>query len=316
MNKYSFLPIQNRTIYDLYKKAEGAIWTVDRLENIKAEATCYENLVSCKKTPLTYILAIFSQVDGIVLENLIDEMKEQVGDLIKEAKHFYAVQIFMETVHNHTYSLLIDAYISDEKEKEKILNSILNFRVVGNISNWCFKWMAESNKLLERIVAFCCVEGIIFSSAFAYIFYLKNIQEKLKVLFLSNDYIARDEGQHTKFGVVIYRELVKTCGLQALDEPTVHSIVREAVALNDDFLEEAFIEPIPDLKIEELKQYVRKCADFIVLGLGYKKIYNVENPFIWMNLLGLDSKENFFEVHTTNYTSNSNELINFDDSDL
>lgn len=232
--------------------------------------------------------------DGIVLENLAGRFLREVK--LPEARAFYAFQIAMENVHSETYSLLIDQYLrSDAAEKMRLFRAIECVPAVKKKAEWAVKWMNHHNSFAERVVAFCAVEGILFSGSFCAIFWLKK-RGLMPGLTFSNELISRDEGMHTDFGVLLYSLLT-----HKLPEEVVTKIVREALEVERYFVCEALPARLIGMNSESMAQYLEFVADRLLDCLGCKKIFNVENPFDWMELISLQGKTNFFEKRVGDY---------------
>lgn len=196
------------------------------------------------------------------------------------------------TGQSETYSLLIDTYIKDSQEKTHLLNAINTIPCIGKKADWALRWIESKDACFaKRLIAFACVEGIFFSGAFCSIFWLKE-RGVMPGLCLSNEFISRDEGLHTEFAVLLYSHLNNK-----LPEDTIHAMVREAVEIEDEFITESIPCNMLGMNAALMSQYIRFVADRLIVQLGYEKIWNVTNPFSFMDRIGLESKSNFFE-HT------------------
>eukprot|EP01084_Bolivina_argentea_P124372 220389_1 len=195
----------------------------------------------------------------------------------------------MEAIHSETYSLLIDTLISSQNEKNKLFNAIINITSIKNKTQWALKWMSKNSVFSQRLIAFACVEGIFFSGSFCAIFWLKT-RGLMPGLTYSNELISRDEGLHTKFACLLY----SLCRIK-IDEYTVHQIIKTAVFCEKEFINEALLYNIMGISKESMYRYIQYVADHLAYALGYNKIYNVTNPFDWMQLISLQGKTNFFE---------------------
>jgi ribonucleoside-diphosphate reductase subunit M2 len=240
------------------------------------------------------ILAFFAASDGIVLENLAMRFMNDVQ--ISEARASYGFQIMMENVHSESYSLLIDTYIKDKEEKYKLFNAITNYPCIKKKSDWAQKWIRDNrSSFATRLIAFACVEGIFFSGAFCSIYWLKK-RGLMPGLTFSNELISRDEALHCEFAILLYSKLQKK-----IDKIRIHEIIKEAVEIETEFICEALPCKLIGMNAELMTQYIKFVADRLVVQLGYKKIYNVSNPFPWMELISLESKTNFFEKRVSEY---------------
>jgi ribonucleoside-diphosphate reductase subunit M2 len=246
------------------------------------------------------ILAFFASSDGIVLENLAVRFMSEVK--LAEARAFYGFQIAMENIHSETYSLLIDTLIKDSDEKDKLFNSIDNFPCIKKKADWATKWINDKKtSFATRLVAFACVEGIFFSGAFCSIFWLKTRGLMDGVCF-SNELISRDEALHTEFAILLYSRLA-----QKLSKKKIQEIVKNAVEIEVEFICDALPCRLIGMNATLMEQYIKFVADRLVVQLGSEKIYNVENPFSFMELISVESKTNFFEKRVSEYALASKE---------
>jgi ribonucleotide reductase beta subunit family protein with ferritin-like domain len=240
------------------------------------------------------ILAFFAGSDGLVLENLAIRF---MGDVqLPEARAFYGFQIAMENIHSITYSLLIETYIKHQETKDKLFNAMENYPCIKLKSDWAQKWIQDSSSnFATRLVAFACIEGIFFSGAFCSIFWLKK-RGLMPGLTFSNELISRDEALHTEFAVLLYSKLeIK------ISESVFNSIVKDAVEIETEFICNALPCRLIGMNSQMMTQYIQFVADRLCIQLGYDKIYNVSNPFDFMELISLNSKTNFFEKMNDSY---------------
>ena len=250
------------------------------------------------------ILAFFAASDGIVLENLATRFMEDVQ--LAEARAFYGFQIAMENIHSETYSILIDTYIKNKEEKMKLFQAMSNYPCISKKAEWAQKWIHDKNSsFATRLVAFACVEGIFFSGAFCSIFWLKK-RGLMPGLTFSNELISRDEALHTEFAILLYSKLNKK-----ISKTQIYEIIKEAVAIETEFICEALPCRLIGMNSQLMTQYIQFVADRLLLQLGYDKIYNVNNPFDFMELISIESKTNFFEKRNDSYAL-ANKTMNDD----
>jgi ribonucleoside-diphosphate reductase subunit M2 len=298
-NRFVMFPIQHEDIWKMYKKQVDCFWRAEEIDLTK-DLDNWESLNQDEKYFISMILAFFAASDGIVLENLASRFMNDVQ--VSEARAFYGFQIAMENIHSHTYSLLIETYIKDKVEKHKLFNAIGNFPCIKKKSDWAQKWIHDNrSSFATRLIAFACVEGIFFSGAFCSIYWLKK-RGLMPGLTFSNELISRDEALHCEFAVLLYSKLVKK-----LDKNRIHEIIKEAVEIESEFICEALPCRLIGMNSELMTQYIQFVADRLCVQLGYKKIYNVSNPFEFMELISLEGKTNFFERKVSEYSlSNKN----------
>lgn len=293
-NRFSIFPIKHQEIWDFYKKAEAALWTAEELD-YHADVSDWESLNSDERFFLEHILAFFAGSDGIVLENLMGTFSTEVQ--WPEARAFYAVQNYIEVVHGQTYGMLIDTFIKDSQRKKQLFGAIEEIPCVSKKAKWAFKWMDPKTKpFRERLLGFVVVEGIFFSGSFCAIFWMISRGKLKNALGKSNELIARDEGMHTQFGIMLYHELV-----QKSDKNTVYDIFSEAVEIEQEFICNSLPCRLIGMNGDLMHQYIKFVADILLERLGYPKLYNVTNPFTFMDLNNIQGKTNFFEQRVTEY---------------
>jgi ribonucleoside-diphosphate reductase subunit M2 len=286
-------PIKDQDIWKMYKKQVDCFWRAEEID-LSKDFTHWEALEQDEKYFISMILAFFAASDGIVLENLAARFMNDVQ--LSEARAFYGFQIAMENIHGETYSLLIESYIKNTEEKHKFFNAIENFPCIKKKSDWAQKWIHDNrSSFATRLVAFACVEGIFFSGAFCSIYWLKK-RGLMPGLTFSNELISRDEALHTEFAVLLYNKLQKK-----MTKARIHEIIKEAVEIETEFICEALPCRLIGMNSDLMTKYIQFVADRLCLQLGYDKIFNVLNPFDFMELISLESKTNFFEKRVDSY---------------
>lgn len=294
-NRFVLYPIKYNDIFDMYKTAISAFWTVEEIDLTRDIVDWDKKLTDNEKNFITNILSFFAASDGIVNENLGVRFMNEVQ--IPEAKGFYGFQIAMEFIHSEMYSLMIDTFIKDKNIKDKSLNAIEHFPCIKKKANWALKWIEDKeSNFATRLVAFAIVEGVFFSGAFASIFWLKE-RNLMPGLCQSNEFISRDEGLHTEFAILLYSMLDNK-----LDEETIHNIFEEAISIECEFITESIPCDMLGMNKDLMIKYIHFIGDRLLSQLGYDKIWNVNNPFDFMDRICLQSKSNFFEHKTTEYS--------------
>jgi ribonucleotide reductase beta subunit family protein with ferritin-like domain len=223
---------------------------------------------------------------------------------LSEARAFYGFQIAMENIHSETYSLLIETYIKNTEEKNRLFNAIENFPCIKKKSDWAQKWIHDNrSSFATRLIAFACVEGIFFSGAFCSIYWLKK-RGLMPGLTFSNELISRDEALHCEFAILLYNKLQNK-----LKKSKIHEIIKDAVEIETEFICDALTCRLIGMNSTMMTQYIQFVADRLSVQLGYDKIYNVANPFDFMELISLEGKTNFFEKRNDSYAL-ANKTIN------
>jgi ribonucleoside-diphosphate reductase subunit M2 len=293
-NRFVMFPIKHNDIWDMYKKQIDCFWRAEEID-LSKDSTHWDTLNADEKHFISMILAFFAASDGIVLENLASRFMTEIQ--VSEARAFYGFQIAMENIHSQTYSLLIETYIKDKEEKHRLFNAIENFPCIKKKSDWAQKWIHDNrSSFATRLVAFACVEGIFFSGAFCSIYWLKK-RGLMPGLTFSNELISRDEALHCEFAILLYSKLLKK-----IDKSRIHELIKEAVDIETEFICEALPCRLIGMNSEMMTQYIQFVADRLCVQLGYKKIYNVGNPFEFMELISLEGKTNFFERKVGEYS--------------
>jgi ribonucleoside-diphosphate reductase beta chain len=290
--RFVLFPIQHADIWAMYKKAEASFWTAEEID-LSPDLRDWEKLNEGEKHFISHILAFFAASDGIVNENLVENFMHEVQ--LPEAKCFYGFQIMMENIHSETYSLLIDTYIKDTFEKERLFNALETVPCVTKKGEWALKWI-KSESFTERLVAFAAVEGIFFSGSFCSIFWLKK-RGLMPGLSFSNELISRDEGLHCDFACLLYRDYLQN----KLSQERVYEIIQDAVEIEKEFITEALPVKLIGMNADLMKQYIEYVADFWLSELGYEKCYHTANPFDFMDMISLKGKTNFFEKRVGDY---------------
>lgn len=290
--RFTLFPLKYKGLFEYYQKALASFWTPQEISLADDVADWSSKLTEDDRYFVKHVLAFFAGSDGIVMENLAANFAKEVQ--IPEARQFYASQMLMEAIHSEQYSLLIDA-LADASEASRLFQAIETMPPVRKKAAWAQKYLDSSRRFAERLVAFVCVEGLLFSGSFCAIYWLKR-RGVMPGLCLSNEFISRDEALHYEFGCAMYR-LLK----HKLSEATVVQIVREAVDTELEFVVDAIPCRLVGMNSELMCQYIKFVADRALLDLGYSKIYGVDNPFPWMELIGLAGKSNFFERFPSEY---------------
>ena len=294
VDKYVLFPVEDKKIFKMYKKQVDLFWRPEEI-NLSKDLNDWNSLTNDEKHFISMILAFFAASDGIVLENLGLRFMSEVQ--LPEAKAFYAFQIAMETIHSETYSLIIDTYIKDEKEKMKLFKGLDNFECIKRKGEWAIKWINDKkSNFATRLIAFACVEGIFFSGAFCSIYWLKK-RGLMPGLTFSNELIARDEALHTEFAVLLYNKLERKLKTNKITE-----IIEEAVTIEKEFICDALPCRLIGMNMELMGKYIEFVADRLSLQLGGEKIFNTNNPFDWMEMISLEGKTNFFEKVVSDYS--------------
>lgn len=292
-SRFTTFPIFYDDLWSLYKKQVDCFWRAEEID-LSKDLASWNKMTEDEKYFIKHILAFFAASDGIVIENCATRFLQEVG--ISEARAFYTFQLAMEAIHSETYSLLIDTYVKDSREKNQLFNALDTFPCIKAKGDWALKWIGdEEADFATRLIAFACVEGIFFSGAFCSIFWLKK-RGLMQGLTFSNELISRDEALHCEFAVLLHSKLQQKCS-----QIRIKQIIEEAVEIEKEFICEALPCRLIGMNADLMSQYIEFCADRLANQLGADKIYGTSNPFTWMEMISVEGKTNFFEKRVGEY---------------
>lgn len=295
LRRFILFPIKHPELWKLYKQQEASFWTVGETDLAKDR---FDELPENEKTFIKHVLAFFANADGIVNENLCTRFASEVQ--VAEARSFYAIQQAIEAIHAEMYSTLIDTYVKDNEEKDKLFRAIETMPIIAKKGNWAMKWINSQNSFALRLIAFAIIEGVFFAGSFCSIYWLKQQRRTLPGLFQSNHLIQKDESLHCLFATVLFSMLE--------NKPTYEEVLalfEEAVALEREFVEEAIPVQMIGMNSKLMVQYIEYMADRLLTMLGYPKRWGSNNPFDFMETISLTSKANFFENRVVEYQKSS-----------
>ncbi len=292
-DRFVLFPITHDDIWQWYKKQEACFWTAEEIDLSQDLVDWDTKLNADEQYFVKHILAFFAASDGIVNENLAENFVNEVQ--YTEAKFFYGFQIMMENIHSETYSLLIDTYIKDPEERDRLFHAIETFEAIKKKADWALKWI-ESPSFAERLIAFAAVEGIFFSGSFCSIFWLKKRGLMLGLTF-SNELISRDEGMHCDFAVHLHNNHL----INQVPEERIKEIILDALDIEREFITESLPVDLIGMNSKLMTQYLEFVTDRLLAELGCSKEYNVSNPFDFMDMISLQGKTNFFEKRVAEY---------------
>jgi ribonucleoside-diphosphate reductase subunit M2 len=314
-NRFCLYPIRFHDIWNAYKNHKSAFWTAEEID-FSADINDWENkLTHDERYFIEHILAFFAGSDGIVLENLVKNFCNDVK--IPEARCFYAFQAMIENIHSEVYSLMIDSFVKDQERKKQLFEAITRIPCVEKKAQWALFWINnEKTSFAQRLFAFGIVEGLFFCGSFCAIFWLKERGLMTQALGKSNEWISRDESLHTEFAILLYKYVKNK-----LNQTEAHKMMIQAVSIEEEFICESLPVRLIGMDQNLMKKYIRFCADRLLYQFGYKKLYNEENPFPFMDRISMDGKTNFFEQRVTEYSMaqlpvNSETIFEIDDLEV
>jgi ribonucleoside-diphosphate reductase beta chain len=304
-NRFVIFPIQHNDIWEYYKMHQAALWTAEEID-LTNDIRDWNNLSENEQYFVKNILSFFAASDGIVNENLAENFYREVQ--YPEAKFFYGFQLMMENIHSLMYSLLIDTYISNEEEKNLCFTALDNLPAVQKKAKWALDWI-EKSSFQERLVAFAAVEGIFFSGSFCSVFWLKS-RGILQGLCNANSLIFKDENLHCDFAIHLLNNHIEN----KPSEKKIREILLSALEIEKEFITESLPVSLIGMNSNLMKQYLEFVVDGLLVKLGCKKEFNVEQPFKFMEQIAVETKGNFFESRTVEYQkAKLNETISFEE---
>ena len=303
--RFVIFPIEHNDIWEFYKQHQAAFWTAEEVD-LTNDIRDWENLTENEKYFIKNVLSFFAASDGIVNENLAENFYREVQ--YPEAKFFYGIQLAMENIHSLMYSLLIDTYISNAKEKDECFNAIDRLPAVQKKAKWALEWI-ENASFAERLVAFAAVEGIFFSGSFCSIFWMKS-RGIMQGLCNANSLIFKDENLHCDFAIHLLNNHLE----EKPSEKRIKEILLSALEIEKEFITESLPVSLIGMNSNLMKQYLEFVVDGLLLKFGCSKEFNVEQPFKFMEQIAVETKGNFFESRTMEYQkAKLNETITFTD---
>ena len=301
--RFVIFPIEHNDIWEYYKQHQAAFWTAEEVD-LTNDIRDWENLTDNEKYFVKNVLSFFAASDGIVNENLAENFYREVQ--YPEAKFFYGMQLAMENIHSLMYSLLIDTYIGNPKEKDECFNAIDRLPAVQKKAKWALEWI-ENASFAERLVAFAAVEGIFFSGSFCSIFWLKS-RGIMQGLCNANSLIFKDENLHCDFAIHLLNNHLE----ERPSEKRIKEILLSALEIEKEFITESLPVSLIGMNSNLMKQYLEFVVDGLLVKMGCSKEYNVEQPFKFMEQIAVETKGNFFESRTVEYQkAKLNETITF-----
>ena len=304
-NRFVIFPIEHNDIWEYYKMHQAAFWTAEEVD-LSGDIRDWENLSENEQYFVKNVLSFFAASDGIVNENLAENFYREVQ--YPEAKFFYGMQLAMENIHSLMYSLLIDTYVSNPKEKDECFHAIDRLPAVQKKAKWALDWITNAS-FQERLVAFAAVEGIFFSGSFCSIFWLKS-RGIMQGLCNANSLIFKDENLHCDFAIHLLNNHIEN----KPSEKRIKEILLSALEIEKEFITESLPVSLIGMNSNLMKQYLEFVVDGLLVKFGCKKQFNVEQPFKFMEQIAVETKGNFFESRTVEYQkAKLNETLSFTD---
>lgn len=294
--RFTVKPVRHLDLWDMFMTQKKLFWWDTDVVFTPKDRDDWEHLNSAERNFVENILAFFASADGIVMENLGMRFLSEIQ--LPEARMALTVQMAIEMVHSLVYQNLLEFYIKDPQRRESLLKANLTTPAVKAKADWALHWVNSAQSLGERLIAFVCVEGIFFSGAFCVIYWLAH-RRILPALTFSNNLIARDEKMHVETGILLYKQYIRN----KLSVEKVHAIFRDAIRVEEIFIEETLYYDLENMNKRLLKQYVHYHANRLCKKLGYPSLFDEApvQPFTFMAENTFERKENFFETRVSNY---------------
>lgn len=278
-------------MWQYYSDAVNSFWTVHEVSVVQDPAD-YRKLSPQMQHCVKRILAFFAASDNIVNVNIMERFLNDVK--IYEAQRFYNMQVAMEDIHAHMYSILLDAIVPDVEEKNSLYNAMNTIPVIGKMTAYMYEIIHSDCTFSERVLKMACVEGIFFTSCFCIIYWIQ-MQQLMPGLGQSNELIARDEMLHATFALELYMLT------ERLPTDKVHQIFDDAVAIAIEFARDAIQDGIPEMNINLMIPYIQCCADNMITMIDQPPLYNTTHEFSFMEKINLEGRTNFFERRVSEY---------------
>lgn len=291
----ALFPIKQANLYSMYEKAVASFWTVQEVD-LEHDLSDLCKLGVGEKKMLANILSFFAASDIIVNDNIMQNLFQNC--VYPEAQQFYAFQMGIESIHTVMYNVLIERYFGSNSD---LFNGIENNVHIKNKAGFCVEFMHADVPNSQRLIAYAAVEGIFFCSSFACIYYFKK-RGLMPGLTFSNELISRDESLHAEFSCVLYKTLVKDNHIDALEQTKIHEILSRAVDQEIEFVKDTMSVAVLGFNADMMSTYVKFVADGWAVMLGCEKIYGVNNPLDFMDMISLNTKTNFFESRVSEYS--------------
>ena len=289
----NLFPIIHDDIWNMYTNAKASFWVPEEID-LQFDTKDFNKLNDNERFFIKNILCFFAVSDSIISDNTSEHFSSKFKN-VHEIKYFYNFQTTIEDIHQHVYNLLIDTYIKNSEEKIKLLN-VNSYSYIKAKADWCIKNLNPNEMSLhERILIQNIYEAIFFSGAFCSIFWLKK-RGLMSGLCQANHLISKDEGLHVNFGALILNKLI-----HKIPQLRIYALVDEAVEIEIEFITKSLPIELIGINSNLMIQYIKFISDGFLIKLGCKKMYNVENPFDWIEMISLDSKSNFFEKAVSEY---------------
>lgn len=307
-------PMRYPRFYEMYRDAIRNTWTVEEIGDFGIDlADLRDKLTPADRHLVERLVAFFATGDSIVANNLVLNLYQHVN--APEARMYLSRQLYEEALHVQFYLTLLDAYIPDPARRAAAFDAIENIPSIRAKAAFCFRWMDSVRELdrletreqrrafLLNLACFaCCIEGLFFFAAFAYVWFLRS-RGLLPGLAAGTNWVFRDESGHMAFAFEVIRTArAEEPGLFDMAmEQDVRAMLREAVAVEAAFADDVLAGGVSGLSPREMRQYLEYVADLRLAALGMAPEFGARNPFPFLDLQDVQELANFFERKVSAY---------------
>ena len=319
-------PMKYPLFYEMYKNGIKNTWTVDEVDFSTDLVDLNSKMTESEKHLIHRLVAFFATGDSIVANNLVLNLYKHINS--PEARLYLSRQLYEEALHVQFYLTLLDTYIPHPDERAKAFSAVQNIPSIKKKADFCFKWIDSINdlgelhttedrrKFLMNLICFaCCIEGMFFFAAFAYVYFLRS-KGLLAGLASGTNWVFRDESMHMAFAMKVIETVRKedpTVFNEQMEEMIVQ-MLEDAIDCEMTFAEDLVSNGIAGLSLNDMRQYLEYIADRLVESLNIAPRYNTKNPFSFMELQDMQELANFFERRVSAYQVGVSGQVSFDES--
>lgn len=319
-------PMKYPVFFEMYKNAIKNTWTVDEVDFSTDLVDLHHKMKPSEKHLINRLVAFFATGDSIVSNNLVLNLYKHINS--PEARMYLSRQLYEEALHVQFYLTLLDNYVPDHEERAKAFAAIENIPAIQKKAEFCFKWIDSINELntletvedrrkfLMNLICFaCCIEGLFFFAAFAYVYFLRS-KGLLQGLASGTNWVFRDESMHMAMAMeVISTARKEEPGLfnEQMNEMVVQ-MMEEAIDCEMAFAQDMLEHGVAGLSLKDVRQYLEYVADQRLESLHIPARYKSKNPFSFMELQDMQELANFFERRVSAYQTGVTGAVAFDEA--
>ncbi|GAA5078911.1 ribonucleotide-diphosphate reductase subunit beta [Lysobacter panacisoli] len=306
-------PMRYPQFYEMYRDAIRNTWTVEEVDFSLDVNDLKHKLGPAERHLIERLVAFFATGDSIVANNLVLNLYQHIN--APEARMYLSRQLYEEALHVQFYLTLLDTYLPDPVARAKAFDAVENIPSIRAKAEFCFKWIdsiqglsriettAQRRQFLLNLICFaCCIEGLFFFAAFAYVYYLRS-RGLLHGLASGTNWVFRDESCHMAFAFEVIRT-ARSEEPELFDDELKAQVVRmleEAVECEMQFAQDVLSGGVAGLSPKDMRQYLQYCADQRLVQLGMPRHFGASNPFAFMDLQDVQEVTNFFERRVSAY---------------